>query len=98
MRALILTFALGLALAASAQAALLAPQPAAIELDAAPLAELVSGGWGGGGTGTIGKIAGETCVGVAALRTGGGDPAPAAKAAEASRGLFSLGRAGPFAP
>ena len=48
MRALILTFALGLALAASAQAALLAPQPAAIELDAAPLAELVSGGYGWG--------------------------------------------------
>ena len=27
-----------------------------------------------GGTGSIGKTGGETCVGVAALRIGGGDP------------------------
>jgi hypothetical protein len=41
MRALILAFVSGLALAASAQAAPLVPNPASIELDAAPPIELV---------------------------------------------------------
>jgi Skp family chaperone for outer membrane proteins len=40
MRSLILAFVLGLALAAWAQAASLAPKPAAIELGAAPPVEL----------------------------------------------------------
>jgi hypothetical protein len=48
MRASILTFAIGLALAASAQAAPLAPNPASIELGAAPLVELVRDGCGRG--------------------------------------------------
>jgi hypothetical protein len=48
MRALILAFALGLALAASAHAALLAPKPTGIELGAAPPIELVDHGCGWG--------------------------------------------------
>jgi hypothetical protein len=47
MHALILAFACGLALAASAQAAPLAPSPGSIELVVAPPVELVAGcGWG----------------------------------------------------
>jgi hypothetical protein len=49
MRGLILAFAAGLTLAASAQAALLAPYPASIELGAAPPVELVRDGCGRGG-------------------------------------------------
>jgi hypothetical protein len=48
MRGLILAFASGLALAASAQAAPLAPNPASTELGAAPPVELVSDGCGRG--------------------------------------------------
>jgi hypothetical protein len=44
MRAMILAFVLGLALAASAQAAPLAPKPAAIELGTAPPIELIDHG------------------------------------------------------
>ena len=79
VRAPILAFASGIALTASAQAAPLALQPAAMELTRHHPPSSCPEGAGGGGTGTIGKIAGETCVGVAALRIGGGDPAPAAK-------------------
>jgi hypothetical protein len=48
MRALILAFVVGLALAASAQAAPVAPDPASIELGAAPHVELVRDGCGRG--------------------------------------------------
>jgi len=48
MRASILTFALGLALAASAQATPLSPNPASIELGAARPVELVRDGCGRG--------------------------------------------------
>jgi hypothetical protein len=48
MRTVILAFALGLALAASAQAAPLASQPAKIEFGAAPPVELVRDGCGRG--------------------------------------------------
>jgi hypothetical protein len=48
MRGLILAFAGGLALAASAQAAPLAPNPASIELGVAPPVELVRDGCGRG--------------------------------------------------
>jgi len=48
MRALILAFVLGLALAASAQAAPLAPQPAMIELGEAPPVQPVRDGCGRG--------------------------------------------------
>jgi hypothetical protein len=48
MRALILGFAVGLTFAASAQAAPLSPNPAAIEVGAASSVQLVAGscGWG----------------------------------------------------
>jgi hypothetical protein len=66
----------GPAFAPTAQAAPLAPQPATIELDAAPPAEFVSGGCGWTGIATIGKTGAEICVGVAAFEISGGDPAP----------------------
>ena len=47
MRGLMLALAAGLTLAASAQAAPLAPSPASIELGAAPSVELVRDGCGG---------------------------------------------------
>jgi len=48
MRALILAFAAGLAVAASAQATFVAPQPEAMERRAPPAIELVAGGCGWG--------------------------------------------------
>jgi hypothetical protein len=71
--ALILSFAIGLAVGAPTQAAPLARQPTAIEVAATSPVELVGGGCGWGGTETIGKTVGETCAGAAALGIGGGD-------------------------
>ena len=82
MRAVIVAFVSGAALAAvSAQADPFTLVPSAMEFGAAPPVELVFGGWGSGWLGTIGKIVGETCVGVAAFDSDSSDTAPAAKSA-----------------
>ena len=74
MRALIISFVGGLALAASAQATPIPPPPGAIAASAAPAIELIGGDSVGTGTGIIGKTVREVCGGVAALGIGVGDP------------------------
>ena len=78
----------GPAFAPTAQAAPLAPQPATIELDAAPPAEFVSGGCGWTGIATIGKTGAEICVGSLRSRLVVVTQLP----------LFLLGRSGSLAP
>jgi hypothetical protein len=63
MRALTLAFAAGLTLAASVQAAPLAPQPNAIELSATTPRNWSPEAAGGAGTGTIGKTVGKPAKG-----------------------------------
>jgi hypothetical protein len=74
MRALIISFVGGLALAASAQATPIPPPPGAIAASAAPAIELIGGDSVGTGTGIIGKTVREVCGGVAAFGIGGGEP------------------------
>jgi hypothetical protein len=75
MRAMIVAFVLGLALAASAQAAPLAPKPAAIELGTAPPIELIDHGCGRIGTASTGRTTEATGIGSASGPSGGwGNP------------------------
>jgi hypothetical protein len=53
-----LAFAVGIALAASAQTAPLPPKPVMIEFDTVPSVELVRDGWDAVGTGTAGATNG----------------------------------------